>query len=282
MDMKSIKVIKSFIYGLIFGFASPIPGISAGTMAILLNVYESFFNSISVDTVKKNLASTTSFLLGWFFGLFGISNIMMFLIDNYGQIIFFSFIGLIIGSIPMIYKKAVMEKVKPKNVSVFFIALAFMLFSAFFGGDFYTNNTLYELGGISFMLLAWVFLASFLSSMSMLIPGVGGSLMMLILGIYTIYIEAVATINIIILTVFVISMAFGVLAGIILTKKMLDSYSQILYFSILGFITGSLFILYPGLSMDIEGLLSVVFGGLFAVLAFWLSKKGETAPKINK
>ncbi|MCL2565137.1 MAG: DUF368 domain-containing protein [Defluviitaleaceae bacterium] len=279
MDIKSIK---GFVYGLIFGFASPIPGVSAGTMAILLNVYEKFFNSISVDMVKKNLVITISFLLGWFFGLFGISNIMMFLIDNYGQIIFFSFIGLIVGSLPMIYKKAVAEKVKPKNVSIFFIALAFMIFATFFGGDFYTNSTLYELGGITFMLLGWIFVASFLSSMAMLIPGVGGSLMMLIFGIYTIYIEAVATINLIVLAVFVVSMVFGVLAGIVLTKKMLDSYSQTLYFSILGFIIGSLFIIYPGFSVDIEGLLSIMFAVLFAALAYWLSKKGDAIPAINK
>lgn len=275
--MAGIKIVKGALYGLVFGFASPIPGISAGTMAILLNVYEKFFNTISVDAVKKNWVFTVAFLLGWAFGLFGVSRMMMFLFDNHGQIIFFCFIGLICGCIPMICKKAAAEKVRVKNASMFFVALVFMFFLAFHGGDLSANNTLEQLGGVSAVLLIWIFVSSFLSSMAMLIPGVGGSLMMFIFGIYAIYIEAISTLNAVVLAVFIVSMVLGVLAGIALTKKMLDLYSQTLYFSILGFIIGSLFIIYPGFSFDLEGLVSVVCAIAFAYFAYWLSKKGDGA-----
>jgi len=271
--VRNIKIIKGSIYGLIFGFASPIPGVSAGTMAILLNVYESFFSSISIDAVKKNIDFTVSFLVGWTLGLFWISSIMMFLIDHYEQIIFFSFIGLILGSLPMIYKKATVEKVKIRNVFIFLIAFVFMVFLALYGGDISSNSTLAELGGMSLTLLLWIFVAGFISSSAMLIPGIGGSLMMLIFGVYTIYIEAISTINIIILSIFIISMILGVLAGIVFTKKMLNSHAQALYFSILGFIIGSLLIIYPGFYMDVEGALSIVLMIVFAILAYWLSKK---------
>jgi putative membrane protein len=107
----------------------------------------------------------------------------------------------------------------------------------------------------------------------MLIPGVGGSLMMLVFGIYTIYVEAVATLNPVILSVLVAGMIFGVLAGIVITKKLMRSYSQGLYYAILAFIIGSLFIIYPGFSMNLEGLLSIVFAFLCAALTYWLSKK---------
>ena len=273
MEAKNIKIIKGSIYGLIFGFASPIPGVSAGTMAILLNVYESFFSSISVAVVKKNIDFTVSFLVGWTLGLFWISNIMMFLIDHYEQIIFFSFIGLILGSLPMIYKKATVEKIKIRNTLIFFVAFIFMVFLALYGGDISSNSTLAELGGMSPTLLLWIFVAGFISSSAMLIPGIGGSLMMLIFGVYTIYIEAISTINIIILAIFIISMILGVLAGIVFTKKMLNFHAQALYFSILGFIIGSLLIIYPGFSMDIEGVLSIGLMIAFAILAYWLSKK---------
>ena len=259
---------------MIFGFTSPIPGVSAGTVAILLNVYEKFFNSISMAAAKKNLLSIISFLAGWGAALFGVSNLMIFLFDNHGQIISFSFIGLILGCIPVIYKKAITDKIKLKNIFIFFSAFAFMLFLAFYGGDLNMNSTLEQLGGITPALLGWLFLSSFISSMAMLIPGVGGSLMMFVFGVYTIYIEAIATLNPILLIVFMVSMILGVLAGIIVTKKMLVSYSQSLYFAILGFILGSLFIIYPGFSIDITGLLSVVFALLCAVLAYRFSKNG--------
>ena len=271
--MDVIKIVKGLLYGLIFGFASPIPGVSAGTMAILLNVYEKFFSSISIKAVKENRVFTVAFLLGWMLGLFAISRIMMLLIEYHGQIIFFSFIGLILGSLPMIYKKATVEKVRFRNAGIFFVAFSFMFFLAFHGGDLSTNATLAELGGVSATLLIWVFVASFLSSMAMLIPGVGGSLMMLIFGIYTIYIESISTLNILILSIFIVSMILGVVAGIVLIKKMLAAYAQALYFSILGFIIGSLLIIYPGLTMDLEGAVSVLAAALFAVFAYRLSKK---------
>jgi putative membrane protein len=240
---------------------------------VILNVYEKFFNSVSVAYVKQHLFATIIFFIGWAAGLVGVSRIIMFLFDNHSQIISFCFIGLILGCLPMIYKKAAADRIKFKNAGLFFIALALMIFLAFIGGDISTNSTVEQLGGITPGLLAWVFFASFVSSMAMLIPGVGGSLVMLIFGIYTIYIEAISTFNPVLLIVFLVSMILGILAGIVLTKKMLASYSQTLYFAILGFIVGSLFIIYPGFSVDINGLLSVIFASLFAVLAYWLSKK---------
>jgi len=80
---------------------------------------------------------------------------------------------------------------------------------------------------------------------------------------------------VLLLTIFVVSMVLGVIAGIALTKKLLESYSQTLYFAIMGFIAGSLFIIYPGFSADLDGVLSVLFALLSAYFAYWLSNKGE-------
>jgi putative membrane protein len=99
--------------------------------------------------------------------------------------------------------------------------------------------------------------------------------MMLVFGVYALYIEAVSTLNPVMLAVFGISMVLGVLAGMGITKKLLLVYPQALYFAILGFIAGSLLIMYPGLPMDLEGLLSIVLGIGFAVLAYWLSTKDK-------
>ena len=270
-----IRCLKSIAYGFVFGFASPVPGISAGSLAIILNVYESFFSSISVAYVQKNLLPTIIFLVGWAAGLLGVSSFIMFLLENYNMAISFSFMGLIIGCLPVIYKKATAGSVKKANVGFFFIAFAVMLFFALTGDD-YTNSTLEQLGGISPALIAWVFFASTISSMAMLVPGVGGSLMMLVFGIYALYIEAVSTLNPVLLITFGISMVLGVLAGIVITKKILELFSQALYFAILGFIAGSLFIIYPGFILNAEGVLSIILAIGFAALAYWFSTKETT------
>ena len=270
--------IKSFVYGFVFGFASPVPGISAGSLAIILNVYESFFSAINVDYVRKNLLPTIVFLVGWAVGLLGVSSFIMFLFENYNMAISFSFMGLIAGCLPIIYGKAKTDKIKKTNIAVFLVAFAIMLFFAITSDD-YTNSTLEQLGGITPSLLAWVFFASFVSSMAMLVPGVGGSLMMLVFGVYALYIEAVSTVNWVLLLTFGISMVLGVLAGIVITKKLLELFAQALYFAILGFIIGSLFLIFPGFEFNAEGVLSIFLAIGFAVFAYWFSTKESVNSK---
>jgi putative membrane protein len=274
MEFSLKKSLGGFLYGLLFGFGSPVPGVSAGTMAIMLNVYDKFFSSINIDAAKKNFISIITFLLGWAIGLFGISSIMMFLFYYHRQIISFIFIGLILGCVPMIYKKATAEKTRLKNVALSFVAFGFMAFVAFFGDDMAANNNLEQMGGITPALLAWVFFASFVSSKAMLIPGVGGSLMMLVFGIYTVYIESVASLNALLLAIFGSSMVLGVLAGILITKKMLEKFSQTLYCAILGFVLGSILFLFPSVGLDINTAVAVSWGAVCFIFAFWLSKKG--------
>jgi putative membrane protein len=190
--LKTKKAIKGFLYGSIFGFGSPVPGVSAGTVAILLNVYDDFFNSIGMEYVKKNMLAIISFLIGWALGLFGISRIIVFLFENHGQVMGFAFIGLILGCVPLIFKKATLSsstggKIRAVEIIFFVPAFVFMIFVAFFGGGA-TNGSIEYINGVSAADLAWIFFASLVSSMAMLIPGVGGSLMMLVFGIYGIYI----------------------------------------------------------------------------------------------
>ena len=271
-----IKVLKGIFYGLIFGFASPVPGVSSGSVAVFLNVYDKIFSSLSFALVRANLVFTISFLIGWFFGLFGFSNMMMLLFENYGQILSFCFLGFVIGCVPAIIKKATVKKFRLLYGVIFLLALAFMLVVAYNVDELLAESAIEQLGGLTPSLFFWLLFTSFVSASAMLIPGVGGSLMMLIFGIYTIYIEAVATLNMVFLSVLVVGMILGVFAGIVITKKLLKSYSQALYCAILAFIIGSLFIIYPGFSVDLHGLLSIVFAFLCAALTYWLSKKDSS------
>ena len=271
-----IKIVKGLLYGLVFGFGSPVPGVSSGSLAVFFNVYEKVFTSIGWALIKANIVFTLSFLIGWFLGLFGFSNVVMLVYENYGQILHFCFIGFVLGCVPSIFKSATRSKIRPRYVVIFLLALVFILVLAFNTGDYSSNRTIEQLGGITPILLIWLLFTSTISASAMLVPGVGGSIMMLVFGIYTIYIEAVATLNPLILSILVAGMIVGILLGIVLTKKLLKSYNQELYCAILAFIIGSLFIIYPGFSVDLYGLLSIVFAFLCAALTYWLSKKDRS------
>ena len=271
--MSGITNVKGFIYGLTFGSLSPIPGISAGTLAVFFNIYEEFFAFFTWANVKKNMPFFLFFVLGSIAGLFGVSNLLMFLMYHHQQMLLFSFIGLIVGCVPMVYLKARTDEVRPLNICVFAAALGIMILVAAFG-ELSANLSLYQVGGVSLPVLIWIFAASFVSSASMLIPGFGGSLAMLVFGVYTIYVEAISTLNGVVLAVFAASMCLGLWAGIKLIKKLLETHAKTLYSGILGFVIGSVFIMYPGFEMGVHGLLSVVLACILASIAYRFSKAG--------
>jgi putative membrane protein len=266
-----------FVYGILFGLASPIPGISAGSMAVLLNVYEKFLTAVSPDTIKKNKLYTFVFLIGWALGLYAASNVLAYLFKNHRQVIHFSFMGLIIGCLPQIYGKAAQSTIKPRHGGVFIFAfLCMTVFAAIESGYMDTAPVMAQTNSLSPLGMAWVFAASLISSAVMMLPGVGGSLMMLVLGIYEVYIEATSELVPVLLALFGVSMAIGVWAGILLTKRIFIKHGQILYFAILGFIAGSLFVVYPGWSPDAAGAVSLVCMAACAGLAWRLGEKGQS------
>ena len=267
------KSIRGFVFGLLFGSTSPIPGVSAGTLAVFLNIYEGVFSSINIAGIRKNWFVSGFFAIGCAIGLFGGSKIIAILHNRHEQIVVFCLIGLMLGCLPVIFKKAKATKVQLNNVLVFLFSLLFMISLALISGE-NANSAPEQYGTLTPGLVAWLFVAGSISGMAMLIPGVGGSLMMIVFGIYGIYLEAIQTFNFPILSILLISMFIGIFWGAKLIQKLLEIYSQLLYSAILGFIIGSVFFIFPGFSNNAtEGVLSILFAGLFGFLAYKMSKQ---------
>jgi len=279
-----MKYLKMSIFGFTYGVTSPVPGVDGGTIFILFNQYEKFIHAANFKDIRKKLHAVLPFVFGCLVGLFGISNLMMYLLTNHEMITYFSFAGLILGCVPLIYKKSALNisehKIKIKNIAIFAVALTLMLTLAFTGAgpdvNSYPHQDSAEHVGEQYgtvAALAWIFFASAISAVGMLIPGVGGAILMLVLGIYTIYVEALATLDIVTLAALVSGMLVGILSGIRAVKKILITYPGELYCAILGFAVGSIFVVLPGFAASLEGAIAIGFAALFAVLAYLLSKK---------
>ena len=106
----------------------------------------------------------------------------------------------------------------------------------------------------------------------MVIPGISGSMVMMIMGIYTAILTAVSTLDIIILLPF----AFGVLIGVIVVSKLMDilleKFYSYTYFAILGFIIGSIIFIFPGFAFNLTGLVSVIVFIIGFVASYFVSK----------
>jgi len=251
-----------------------IPGISFGTMTMMFNVYEKLLDALSIGHIKQNLHFSIPLLGGAVCGLFSLSWLVTYLITEHIMITYFAFIGLIIGCIPMIYRKAEIEKIKPLYVIAFAVALAFTIFLAVKHYSLMDNLSLAELGGPTPILGLWVFVAGFISAVVMLIPGISGSIIMLLLGTYTVTLEAVATFYIPLIIPVGAGIGLGIISGIKLIKTLLDHNRQLVYSIVLGLVIGSIFIIYPGFVANSYGAIAIIFAVGAAAVSYFFSRKG--------
>jgi len=267
MEFSAKKVIAGLSYGLLFGFFSPIPGMSVGTLAILLNIYDKIFSNLNYAAIKRNFPMVIAVGIGCAVGVISISNIMVFLFESYVVLVSFAFIGLVAGCLPAIYKKAVEHKPDVQHIVMFLLAFGVMIALSIFGGTMADNRTIAEMGEVTPWLLVRLFVSGTFSSMSMLVPGVGGSLTMIVLGIYNVYLESIATFNLPILGTFAIAMLIGLSAGAIITKILLQKYFRMFYSVIGGFISGALIFMFPPLAWDWQLPVAIVLAGA----CFWVA-----------
>jgi len=255
------------------GSTTMIPGISFGTVTMMFNVYEKLLDSLSFGHIRKNLHFSVPLLGGAVAGLFALSWLVTYLITYHAMVTYFAFMGLIIGCVPMIYRKAELGKIRPRYVIAFAAALAFTINLAVRHYSLMENLSLEELGGPTPILSLWVFIAGFVSAVAMLIPGISGSIIMLMLGTYTVSLEAVTMLYLPLLIPVGAGIGLGIITGIKLIKTLLDRFRQMVYSVVLGLIIGSLFMIYPGFEASGYGALAIIFCAGAAAVSYFFSRK---------
>lgn len=251
-----MRELKNLIYGIVIGIANIIPGVSGGTMAVVLNVYDRFIESVSGfrKHVKQSLIFLIPLVIGMLAGILLFSKVLEWLLANYPIATNFFFLGVIIGSIPMIFKRAIKTDFKWRNLIPLVITLAVMIFIAVYqpAGQGQVDLSLSLGKGIL------LFICGALAAAAMIIPGVSGSFIMLLIGMYATILEAVSTLNWLILLIFGVGAVVGIIGISKIMGKLMERHPQATYFAILGLILGSLPGVYPGFAWNIEGLIAVI------------------------
>lgn len=111
---------------------------------------------------------------------------------------------------------------------------------------------------------AFLILAGFLMSAGIIIPGVSNTLILMLLGVYDAYLSSISCLYFPFLFPLGIGVFIGCLFFMKLTKYLLDNFYTQTFFSIIGFTLGSIFVLYPGFTFDINGIVSI-FSLLFGI-----------------
>ena len=241
-----ILVLKGFFMGI----ANVIPGVSGGTIALILGIYEEFIGAI--NTIFKKFKENLKFLVPVFIGMglsiITTSKIVGYSYEHYPLPTILFFVGLVFGGIPMLVRN-VKGKRGSKNINNYIIALltfALVIFMSsyelFFGMGYKVDFESMNLFG--YILL---FLVGVIAAATMVIPGISGSLVLMILGYYYPVINTINGVlindvfhNLMVLGVF----GIGVVVGIVLISKLIDylfkKYKIKTYYGVLGFVVASI------------------------------------------
>ena len=78
-----MEYIKTLIHGMLLGIANAIPGVSGGTMAVVLNIYDKIMYALSLKNIKGNLKFLIPLGIGAVLGVFLLSNVIVSAMENY-------------------------------------------------------------------------------------------------------------------------------------------------------------------------------------------------------
>ena len=245
MNTMKIRLIE-LIKGTAIGIANIIPGFSGGTMAVVFGLYEkliyafSHFFETPIKIIKEMWVILLGVILGFGVAVFGIT----ILLDAYPIPTILLFVGLVLGSLPKIQKRAnlLSDEKAPKAALIFGVAvLVALTFIPFTGNGQSTLTTAFVIG---------LFFIGALGSASMVIPGVSGSLIFLVFGYYDYILELASDFMSGVLSIdfsligstigYVLIFGVGVILGIVLIAKLIEklmiTHKTIIY----GFIVGLL------------------------------------------
>lgn len=248
-----------FIKGAVLGVACIIPGVSGGTLAVLLGIYEevieaasNFYKSIS--NFKKYFMFLLPIVLGILVAIVLFAKIIKFGLEKAPIITILIFLGMILGGIPKLFK-SVEKKPGFKECSFMLIGIIIVLVMLIVdkgSGSVSFNN----MNTLSYILL---FLVGILASATMVIPGISGSFTLMLIGYYEPILNLINDItsfnnlgsNLLILLPFLIGIIIGILIIAKIISYLLKRFHDETYYIIIGFVISSvLSVFYQVLQYD--------------------------------
>lgn len=275
---------KNIYRGILMGISDLIPGVSGGTIAFILGIYDRLLESISgffSRQWKKHLGFLVPLGMGIVITLLLFSRFIEYLLSNHYEATQFFFMGLILGVLPYIMKQAEVKKNFTARHLIILLVIGAALASMAF---IQTNDNVTPITELSVPTFFLLFFSGWIASMAMLLPGISGSFILLLIGVYSTAINALSTLNLPI----VMAIGAGVMVGFVVSSKaisyLLEHFTYVTYAAIIGLILGSLFVVFPGFSADPVALftsLATFTVGLVFTLWFSSPKKTDITSEHN-
>lgn len=291
--------ITDAIKGIFIGIANIIPGVSGGTIALSMGIYDKLIGAVSnfFKDWKKSLITLLPILIGCGIGLIGFAFMIEYLLTEHTYVTCMAFIGLILGGLPILIRQ-LKDKIRGNGGSVgmsgilaFVILFAVAILLPLLKSDEEVLRTLAATPGM----MAIMFFIGIIASATMVIPGVSGSLVLMILGYYYGIIESINKFLIALKDfdvptlidrfLILFPLGVGILLGIFLIAKLItflfERFGVQTYCAILGLILSSPFAIFynTGLVWQLGDLnLMLIAAGILiavvgAVVTYMLGEK---------
>ena len=250
-----------FFSGVLIGIANLIPGISGGTISVIVGIYDELIIALSdfFSAPLRNREATsllTIVSLGVICGIYFFSGLIDTLITMYTFSTVLFFIGLIVGSIPMLCRNNRYMKPTILRIGSFLITFMGMLLLTWNTSIALTQTTLSP----------WkLILSGGLAAGSMIIPGISGSFILVMLGTYRSILQAIRVGDLEIIGWVLLGSLIGIILVSKILAKLIKKFRPVTHYAILGLILGSAIVLFPSLEGQtsdvlIQGFLCFVSG----------------------
>lgn len=265
-------MVKLILRGVVIGIANIIPGVSGGTMAVAMGIYDKLIYALThiFSEFKKSMKLILPILIGAAIALIGVARILGKMFEVIPVQTNFLFIGLIVGGLPFILRKVKGQKVSAGNI------IAFVLFFALVVGMAVLGER--EGGAVALsvtpMSMVKMFFVGVIASATMVIPGVSGSMILMLMGYYTPILE---NINLFVNAVIAFDMpailngvgifaplGIGIIIGIFAIAKLIEivfaKWPMLAYYAIIGLIVASPISIVLMSDLSLYNIISILTG----------------------
>lgn len=283
-------MVGNLLKGILIGVGGIIPGLSGAVIAMIFGLYNKMIYAVGnfFKDIKKNFIFLFPILCGIAIGFILFSNVQKILLEKYPFETMLIIIGLIIGTVPILVKDANIAKFKISYILIFVLTLSIGLWMSYINES--TINVQDKVLDLNLHNIINLLLIGFIMAGSHIIPGISGTVILMVLGSYGIMLNAVANLkDLFLITSYInnldivfyniaviIPIGIGLIIGAVLFSKLmsyfLKRYYTQTYCAIIGFVVGSIPSIVPSMDYSVK----TAFGIVLLFISIAVSYKVST------
>lgn len=242
------NIFLTLFKGLWIGGTLTVPGVSGGSMAMILGVYDKLLWAVN-SLVKKGGERKKALLfllwmaLGGGVGFVIFSKLVGYLLEIAPLYVCFFFVGAVVGGIPMVVKQAQIKRIDLLDIPMVVCGAVIVWLISLIPSGIFSIDGIGGVGGVALKMLCGVILA-----FGLVLPGISFSQMLYVFGIYGEIVERVSNFDILPLVPFGIGGIIGIFATSRLVEFLIVKYPRRIYMIIFGFLLGSAPTMFKGMS----------------------------------